>query len=44
VRTLAWLAVGVAVCVVVLLASGGHLFLLPLILILPFGWFGARRR
>jgi hypothetical protein len=44
VRTLAWLAVGVAVCAVVLIATRGHLFLLPLVLILPVGLLGARRR
>ena len=43
-RTLAWLAVGVAICLVVFLATAGHLFLLPLILILPVGLFGMRRR
>jgi len=44
VRALAWLAVGVGICLVVFLATGGHVFLLPLILILPVGLFGLRRR
>lgn len=43
-RALAWLAVGIAICVVVFLATAGHVFLLPLILILPIGLFGMRRR
>lgn len=43
-RTIAWLAVGLAVCLVVLLVSGGHLFLLPLVLILPLGGLLGRRR
>jgi hypothetical protein len=40
----ALLLLGVAICLVVLLASGGHLILLPLVLLLPIGWFGRRRK
>jgi hypothetical protein len=42
--TLLVLLAGLAVAVVVYAVSGGHLFFLPLILLLPFGIFVGRRR
>lgn len=38
------LLVGFAVAVLVYVISGGHVFFLPLILLLPFGLFIGRRR
>ena len=39
------LLLGLAVAVVVYVATGGHVLFLPLLLILPFGWlFGGRHR
>jgi len=38
------LAAGIAVAVIVYVATGGHVLFLPLILILPFGLFVFRRR
>jgi hypothetical protein len=35
---------GLAICLVVLLVTGGHLLLLPIVLLLPLGWIGRRRR
>ena len=36
---------GLAVAVLVYLASGGHVLFVPLLLVLPLGWlFGRRRR
>jgi hypothetical protein len=35
---------GLAIALVVFLVSGGHVIFLPLILILPLGLFGLRRR
>jgi hypothetical protein len=42
--TLVVLLVGFAVAVLVYVLSGGHVFFLPLILLLPFGLFIGRRR
>jgi hypothetical protein len=42
--TLLVLLAGLAVAVVIYAVSGGHLFFLPLILLLPFGIFVGRRR
>ncbi len=42
--TLVVLLAGFAVAVLVYVLSGGHLFFLPLILLLPFGLFIGRRR
>jgi hypothetical protein len=42
--TLVVLLVGFAVAVLVYVISGGHVFFLPLILLLPFGLFIGRRR
>ena len=42
--TLVVLLVGFAVAVIVYVISGGHVFFLPLILLLPFGLFIGRRR
>ena len=42
--TLVVLLVGFAVAVLVYVISGGHVFFLPLILLLPFGLFVGRRR
>jgi hypothetical protein len=36
--------VALAVAVLVYVVSGGHVFFLPLILLLPFGLFVGRRR
>jgi hypothetical protein len=39
------LLLGLAVAVIVYVATGGHVLFLPLLLILPFGWFfGGRHR
>ena len=38
------LLLGLAIALVVFLVSGGHVIFLPLILILPLGFFGLRRR
>ena len=42
--TLVVVLVGFAVAVLVYVISGGHVFFLPLILLLPFGLFIGRRR
>jgi hypothetical protein len=42
--TLVLLLAGIAIAVLVYLVSGGHVFLLPLILLLPLGLFIGRRR
>jgi hypothetical protein len=42
--TLVVLLAGVAIAVLVYVVSGGHVFFLPLILLLPFGLFIGRRR
>jgi hypothetical protein len=42
--TLLVLLAGLAVAVVVYAVSGGHVFFLPLILLLPLGIFVGRRR
>jgi hypothetical protein len=42
--TLLVLLAGLAVAVVVYAISGGHVFFLPLILLLPLGIFVGRRR
>jgi hypothetical protein len=42
--TLVVLLAGLAVAVLVYVLSGGHVFFLPLILLLPFGVFIGRRR
>jgi hypothetical protein len=42
--TLVLLLGGIAIAVLVYVASGGHVFLLPLILIFPLGLFFGRRR
>ena len=41
--TLVVLLAGFAIAVIVYVASGGHVFFLPLILLLPFGIFIGRR-
>ena len=38
------LLLGLAIALVVFLVSGGHVIFLPLILILPLGLLGLRRR
>lgn len=38
------LLLGLAIALIVFLVSGGHVILLPLVLILPLGIFGLRRR
>jgi hypothetical protein len=38
------LLLGLAIAVIVFLVSGGHVIFLPLVLILPLGLFGIRRR
>jgi len=43
-RTFVVLLGGLAVAVLVYVLSGGHVFFLPLILLLPFGLFIGRRR
>jgi hypothetical protein len=42
--TLVLLLAGIAIAVLVYFVSGGHVFLLPLILLLPLGLFIGRRR
>jgi hypothetical protein len=42
--TLVVLLAGLAIAVLVYVVSGGHVFFLPLILLLPFGPFIGRRR
>ena len=42
--TLVVLLAGLAVAALVYVLSGGHVFFLPLILLLPFGLFIGRRR
>ena len=42
--TLALLLAGLAVAAVIFLATGGHVLLLPLFLVLPLGFFGLGRR
>jgi hypothetical protein len=42
--TLVLLLAGLALAVVVYVVSGGHVFFLPLILLLPLGLFIGRRR
>jgi hypothetical protein len=42
--TLAVLLVGLAIAVLVYVVSDGHVFFLPLLLLLPFGLFIGRRR
>jgi hypothetical protein len=38
------LLLGLAIALIVFLVSGGQVIFLPLILILPLGFFGLRRR
>ena len=42
--TLLVLLAGLAIAVLLYVVSGGHVFFLPLILLLPFGLFIGRRR
>ena len=35
---------GLAIALIVFLATGGHVLFLPLVLIIPLGLFGIRRR
>ena len=42
--TVLLLLAGLAVAVLVYVLSGGHVFFLPLVLLLPFGLFIGRRR
>ncbi len=42
--TLVVVLAGLAIGVLVYVVSGGHVFFLPLILLLPFGLFIGRRR
>jgi len=42
--TLLVLLAGIAIAVLVYVLSGGHVFFLPLILLLPLGVFVGRRR
>jgi hypothetical protein len=42
--TLVLLLAGIAIAVFVYVVSGGHVFLVPLILLLPLGLFIGRRR
>jgi hypothetical protein len=42
--TLVVLIAGLAIAVLVYVVSGGHVFFLPLILLLPLGLFIGRRR
>jgi len=35
---------GIAVALILFVVTGGHLILLPLFFVLPFGFFGFRRR
>jgi F0F1-type ATP synthase assembly protein I len=38
------LLIGLAIGVIVYVASGGHIIFLPLLLLVPFGWFFRGRR
>ena len=38
------LLLGLAIGLIVFLATGGHVIFLPLVLIIPLGLFGIRRR
>jgi len=38
------LLLGLAIGLIVFLATGGHVLFLPLVLIIPLGLFGIRRR
>ena len=38
------LLLGLAIALIVFLATGGHVIFLPLVLIIPLGLFGIRRR
>jgi hypothetical protein len=42
--TLVVILAGLAIALLVYVVSGGHVFFLPLILLLPFGLFIGRRR
>jgi hypothetical protein len=42
--TLVVLVAGLAIAVLVYVVSGGHVFFLPLVLLLPLGLFIGRRR
>jgi hypothetical protein len=42
--TLVVILAGLAIALLVYIVSGGHVFFLPLILLLPFGLFIGRRR
>jgi hypothetical protein len=42
--TLVVILAGLAIALLVYIVSGGHIFFLPLILLLPFGLFIGRRR
>jgi hypothetical protein len=42
--TLVVLLAGLAIALLVYVVSGGHVFFLPLLLLLPFGLFIGRRR
>jgi hypothetical protein len=44
VRPLLLLLAGIAVAAIIYFASSGHIVFLPLILLLPFGWFMRGRR
>jgi hypothetical protein len=44
VTTLGLLLAGLAVAAVIFLATGGHVLLLPLFIVLPLGFFGLGRR
>jgi hypothetical protein len=39
-----FLVIGLAIAIAVYLLSAGHVVFLPLLLILPLGFFGGRRR
>jgi hypothetical protein len=38
------LLIGLAIAVVVFAVTSGHVLFLPLIFVLPFAWWGSRRR
>ena len=38
------LLLGLAIALIIFLATGGHVIFLPLVLIIPLGLFGIRRR
>jgi hypothetical protein len=42
--SLLFLVAGLALAVILFVATGGHLILLPIFLILPLGFFGLGRR